>query len=118
MAGNPRPIAVTLLAGLYIAIGAAGLVAHFHGLTRSDLFRFDGLGIELLELAALVCGIFLLRGQNWARWLALAWISFHVVLSVFNGPGEVAIHALFCAVIAWFLFRGDAARYFRAPRTA
>jgi hypothetical protein len=55
----------------------------------------------------------MLRGHNWARWVALAWIAFHVVLSAFHAFGEFAIHAVFCAVIAWFLFSPAPARYFR-----
>jgi hypothetical protein len=57
-----------------------------------------------------------LRGYNWARWAALAWIAFHVILSAFHAFGEFAIHCLFCAVIAWVLFRPEAARHFRDVR--
>ena len=34
--------------------------------------------------------------QNWARWLALAWIIFHVGLSLFHPIGELAFHVAFC----------------------
>jgi hypothetical protein len=69
--------------------------------------------VELTELTAILCGAFLLRGQNWARWLALAWIAFHVVLSMFHPFRELAIHGLFFVVIAWILFRSESGRYFR-----
>ena len=55
----------------------------------------------------------MLRGCNWARWLALAWIAFHVVLSAFHSLPEFALHAVLCAVFAYFLLRPDAALYFR-----
>ena len=97
-----RPLAVTILAWLYVAVGAGGLVSHLA----------DGVWVELVEIAAVIAGAFMLRGQNWARWLALAWMAFHVILSAFHAFREVAIHCLFLAVIAWILFRPEAARYF------
>ncbi len=59
----------------------------------------------------------MLRAHNWARWLAIAWIAFHVALSAFHALGEFAIHGLLCALIAWALFRSEANRYFRDGRT-
>ena len=113
MNGNKRPISVTILACVYLAVGALGFIVHF----RELLARHpDAVSIELTELAAVVCGAFLMRGHNWARWLALAWIAFHVILSAFHAIPEFAVHALFCAAIAWILFRPETARYFRRVR--
>ncbi len=106
-----RPISVTIVACVYLAVGIGGFATHFSA-SVTDFSRFDGFWIELTELAALVSGAFLLRRQNWARWLALAWIAFHVIIS-FGKPGEFAIHCLFCAGIAWALFRSGADLYFR-----
>jgi hypothetical protein len=110
MNGNKRPISVTVLACVYLAVGAVGFAAHFHELLARQP---DAVAIEVTELVAILCGAFLLRGDNWARWVALAWIAFHVVLSAFHAIPELVIHALFCAAIAWILFRPEAARYFR-----
>jgi len=103
-----RPIAVWIIACLYIAVGALGLVGHF---PRHMVFRQDDVWIELTELLALVAGVFMLLGKNWARWLAVAWIAFHVAIS-WPVVSRIAIHAAFLAVIAWALFRADARRYF------
>jgi threonine/homoserine efflux transporter RhtA len=109
MNANKRPISVTILACVYLAVGVGGFAVHF----RELLARHpDAVAIELTELTAIVCGAFLLRGQNWARWLALAWIALHVILSPFHAIPELAIHAVFCAAFAWVLFRPEAARYF------
>ena len=110
---NNRPLSVTILACVYLAIGAIGFAFHFKELLAAHP---DAVWIELTELLAILCGASLLRGHDWGRWLALAWIAFHVVLSAFHSLGEVAIHGLFCAVIAWLLFRPVAARYFRGAR--
>jgi hypothetical protein len=101
---------------MYIAVGIAGFAFHFSELRSKGAFQYDVLWAELIEVLAIVCGAFLLRGQNWARWLALAWIAFHVILSAFHALPEFAIHCLFCAVIAWILFRPQAVRYFRGAR--
>src|SRR5262249_39079375 len=61
---------------------------------------------------AIVCGVFLLRGSNWARWLLLAWIAFHVVLSAFHNVFELAMHSLLLVVVAYCLFRPRTSAYF------
>jgi hypothetical protein len=113
---NKRPLSVAIVAWMYIVTGVATVAFHATEFKTSP-FPWDGILVELVSLIALVCGIFMLRGQNWARWLAIAWISFHVVLSAFHSPSELAIHSLFCAILAYFLFRPTAARYFRAAGT-
>lgn len=111
-----RPLAVTLIACLYLATGAVGFVYHFSELWGGGMLRNDAVWVELTEGLAVLAGAFLLRGRNWARWLAVVWMAFHVVLSAFHSVGQTAVHALFLAVIAWFLFRPPAGRFFRAGR--
>lgn len=109
---NPirRPISIWVIACLYLAVGIAGFIAHFQSLLAHQP---DSIAIEVTELIAVVAGAFLLLGHNWARWLALAWILFHVILSFFHPIRELAIHAVLCALIAWGLFYSGANRYFR-----
>ena len=113
---NKRPLPVTILAGVYIAVGTIGFIYHFTEFRARDVFQYDAIWIELTEFIAILCGAFILRGHNWARWLALAWMAFHVILSAFHALPELVIHCLFCALIAWFLFRPQATRYFRGAR--
>jgi hypothetical protein len=107
-----RPLSVTILACVYIGVGAAGCVSHFSGIHASNALRYDGIWIEVVELLAIACGAFMLRGHNWARWLAIAWMAFHVALSAFGAFHEFAIHSLFLAAIAWLLFRPASGRFF------
>ena len=97
-----RPLPVTLIACLYIVTGLVGSAAHLIDLDR---FESDVLWAVLVNLIALIGGVWMLRRQNWARWLAIAWMAFHVILSVFHSPRELIVHALFLAAIAYFLFR-------------
>ena len=84
---NPdkRPLSVTTLACVYLAVGVIGFAYHFRDLLASPR---DGVWIELTEVLAVVSGVWMLRGHNWARWLALVWITFHVVLSAFGAVRE------------------------------
>lgn len=109
---TPRPLPVTILGWVYIAVGAAGAVAHASDFRASQGFPNDAVWAELTELLAILSGAFLLRGRNWARWLTVAWMAFHVVLSVHMLPA-LLIHCLFLVLIVWFLFRRPSARYFQ-----
>lgn len=109
-----RPLSITILACVYLAVGVIGFAFHFKELLAG---YHEAVWIELTEFLAVFCGAFLLRGDNWARWLALAWIAFHVALSAFHAISELVTHAVFCAVIAWLLFRSDASRYFRGAQS-
>jgi hypothetical protein len=79
------PVSVIAIACLYLVVGIGGFMAHLDALRAPD-----GIWVELTECLAVVCGVFLLRGQNWARWLATAWMAFHVAIS-FGVPRELAI---------------------------
>lgn len=114
---NKRPLSVLLIACLYIAVGTIGFVAHWTEFRSSGAFHYDGFLIELTALVAAISGVFMLRGQNWARWLALAWIAFHVVLSAFEAFRGFAVHCVLFALIAWAVFHPEASRYFRGTRS-
>jgi hypothetical protein len=110
-----RPLAVSILSCLFIVTGIVGLGRHLADYKATQPFQYDLVWILIVELAAIVCGAFMLRGANWARWLALAWMGFHVVLSFFHSLREVVVHGLLFALIAYFLFRADARAYFSPP---
>ncbi len=111
-----RPITVTILSWLLVAAGAVGLVYHLSEL-RTQTFSTEILWISSVRVLAIVAGVFMLRSADWARWLALAWIAFHVVISALHSVQQTIVHALLLALFAYFLLRQDARSYFR-PRTA
>lgn len=116
MTGNKRPLSVTIVACLYLLVGAVGFVAHGREILARHAFQYDDALVELTEIVAIVSGAFMLRGHNWARWLAIAWMAFHVIISAFDSFSKFAIHAFFLSAIALFLFRPAAAGYFRSTR--
>lgn len=103
-----RPLSILVVSCLYIAVGTIGFAYHF---PRSLRFGYGDVWIEATEFLALVAGVLMLRGHNWARWLAIAWMAFHVAIS-FPVVRQVAVHSLFLVVIAWLLFQPCAGRYF------
>jgi hypothetical protein len=114
---NQRPLSVVLIACVYMATGAVGLVFHLVQFKPQQPFEYDIVWISLVSVIAIVAGVYMLRGNNWARWLAIVWIAFHVVLSAFHSRFELAVHSVLCATFAYFLFRRVATQYFRAART-
>lgn len=111
-----RPILVTLLSLLLIVMGAIGLVYHLREFRGLSPFPWELVLISLLRILAIVSGAYMLRGANWARWLAVSWIALHVGVSYLHGWGEMAMHAAILVIFAVVLFTRKAGEYFRARR--
>ena len=124
MSGNPvfvmnkRPVSVTIVSWIFIVTGVAGFASHLTEIRTLYPFPQDliwALGVNAL---AVIAGVFMMRGAVWACWLAVAWLTFHVVLSTFHSVPQTIVHAVLLAVIAYFLFRPEARGYFRGTREA
>lgn len=115
MTTSRPPLPVVVVALLFLAVGTVGFAYHLRSLLE---WQQGSVWVETIALLAAVIGAFLLRGQNWARWLALAWMAFHVVLSAFHSYAQAAVHAAFLALIAWALFAPPSARYFGKRKRA
>lgn len=114
-----RPIVVTILAFLLMLTGAAGLVGDSTHFKSLPAHFYETMGIAALHGIAIVAGAFLLRGHNWARWLAIAWITFHLGISLWHSAEELLIHFIVFALFLWALFRGKSGKYFsRTQRSA
>ncbi len=117
------PPTITLLSFLFVAIGVISTAVHVWQFNISRPTFFEETGIYLIGTLAVVAGIYMLRGRNWARWLALGWISFHVIVAAFNQSIGMAIvglviHAVFVALLAWFLFRRESQEWFKPTLAA
>jgi hypothetical protein len=111
---NKRSVSVTVIGCIFIAAGVVGLVYHAGEIRTSRPSEYAL--VCFVRLLAIVGGVFLLRGRKWARWLLVAWMAFHVALSVLHTPVELVMHAVLLAVIAWFLFRPKTSAYFNGAR--
>jgi len=105
-----RPLPVTILGCLFIVVGLVGFVYH---LSESPLDRWIVL-ISIVRIIAVVGGVFLLIGHNWARWLMLAWLAFHVVVSAFHSLSESIAHVVLLIIVGYVLLRPPASKYFQS----
>jgi hypothetical protein len=110
---NKRPITVTIPGCILIATGVVALAYHATDFKPSHALPSEVVWISLVRIIAIVSGVFILRGSNWARWLALAWIAFHVAISFLDSWQKVAVHGLIFALFAYLLLRPEARAYFR-----
>ena len=115
---SKRPLSITIVSWLFVAVGVVGVVYHAREFNAAHPLQSEVVVACVVRLLAIVGGVFMLRGRNWARWLLVAWIAFHVVLSAFHSTFEVVVHSLLFGVIVYFLFRAQAAAYFRTTRSA
>jgi hypothetical protein len=106
-----RPLSVTLISYLFIAAGVVGII--YHASELKDLATPEVSLVLLVRMLAIIAGIFTLRGANWARWLLVAWIIYHVTLSFFHSSAEVIMHFVLAIVVIMSLFHPKANTYFR-----
>ena len=117
------PVTVAGIGWVFIGIGAVGLVrgswpllgfaAPGSGIEAESQPLRDAIYVLASGLVAAVGGAFVLRGRNWARWLLVAWMGFHIVLSLLHSASQFVVHAVLFAVVIWMMFRPQATAYFR-----
>ncbi|MEZ5564027.1 MAG: hypothetical protein R3F24_00280 [Gammaproteobacteria bacterium] len=111
-----RPTSVTVVAWLVIAfalIAAVGLFAESALTFRTDPPR-QWFGTILGVLVTSLCGIFMLKGKNWARWVYVTWSI--VVLAYALTEVRIMVlvpNAIKIVIFAFILFREPANRYFK-----
>lgn len=108
-----RPLSITILGWIFIAAGSIPVATELLSLSRvltagNPAIRGHTLvdtGFVLLSgLVAATAGAALLHGFNWARWVCVAWMAAHVVMSIWHSAVEVAVHAVFLVAIIYILF--------------
>ena len=116
-----RPLSITIIAWLFMIFGSIALLSGLlplAGANKAQLiaeFKQHWM-VHLSRVVQIVCGLYMLRGHNWARWLLVVWMGYHIVLSVLHSPLQLFVHSLLFAVILYFLFRPQASAYFRNAR--
>ena len=59
---NKRPLSVTIIGWVYIAVGAIGFAYHSTEFSQQPSFQYDIVWVELLRLLAVPGGIRICRG--------------------------------------------------------
>lgn len=73
--------------------------------------------VLLVRALGITGGAFALRGANWARWLLVASMTYHVVISARDSAFAVAAHAMLLVVSMFVYFRAPASEWFRVRRS-
>lgn len=107
------PRAVAGIAFLYVAVGVVACGGQLWPWITGPGLPADAGWILSIDGLALVLGVCLYRGHNWARWAAVAWIGGHVVGMAIYNRSQLAVHAVIFALIAYALLRADANRFFK-----
>ncbi|HKG60490.1 MAG TPA: hypothetical protein VKB05_12085 [Pyrinomonadaceae bacterium] len=106
-----RPRSITIISWLFILFGSVALIS---GFITTDLKSHWY--VHLSRLLQIVAGVFMLYGRNWARWLLVAWIAFHIIISALHSVLLLLMHVAIFSVILFFVFRRQASAFFNAER--
>jgi len=109
---NKRPMLLIIVSAVFILVGLGSFSAGLWPVLSSRTVPLDSVIVMVSGLTALISGVFMLRGANWARWLCIAWLVFHVALGFWHPLSKLVTHAVILVVVALILFRTSAARCF------
>jgi hypothetical protein len=115
---SKRPLSITVISWMFIAASVVGLAYHGNEFRTRRPFAYGLLWVSLVRLLAILGGVFMLRGSNWARWLLVLWLAYHVGLSFLHTPFQLIVHALLFVVVLYFLFRAPASEFFSGEAAA
>jgi uncharacterized membrane protein HdeD (DUF308 family) len=110
-----RPRSIIFISLLFILLGTITLIHAVVELINTTERLTDLKShwmIYLSAAAAIVGGVFLFKGHNWARWLLVVWMAFHIVVGALHGLTPLLMHIVIFSVILFFLFRRPASSFF------
>lgn len=115
MNSKSTPFPILIIGWLFVVLGGLRIIAGFwiSSLFAGGYLRSDDVWVIMSGVVALAGGILVLRGIGLGRWMIMAWLVFHVVLSWLHSVSELIIHAALLAVIGYFLLRPQTSAYFR-----
>ena len=118
-AERPRIRSVLVVGVIFIVLGSLDIWRGLDPLFRSAPhwhMAADDLEVLAIGIAAIVGGIYVIRGANWARWLLAVWMVFHVAISI-GQPMAFVAHLVIFGFIAFLLFRPGASAFFTRAET-
>ena len=108
-----RPLPIIIVATLFIIVGVAGFLYHIKDFIDPRAKLYEALLAELLGIIAIVCGILLLRANSSGRWLSIAWVLSHILISAFNSTSELIAHIVLLVAVSVLLFLPVSSIYFQ-----
>jgi hypothetical protein len=116
---RPRLRSVLAVGVLFLILGALDLwrgLAPLFASAPNWHMAADDMQVLAIGIAAIVGGVYVLRGANWARWLLAAWMALHVAISI-GQPSALVAHLVIFGFVAWLLFRQRASEFFTRAQT-
>lgn len=107
---------VSIISFIYIAASAMGIIYHAVEL-KQIASNPEVIWVLTVRLLAIAGGVFALRSANWARWLLVAWIIYHVIISFYHSTAEIIMHAVVTVITIASLYNAKANTYFRNKKT-
>lgn len=118
-----RPHSITAVGWILIAFGCTALLIGFvlplldsTAAVPRVAHPFEFWLTPVIQMLAVLCGVLMLYGYGWARWLLVVWIGYHIILSILHSPFELLVHSLLFAAVLYFIFRPQASAYFRGRK--
>src|SRR6476620_11511846 len=108
-----RPLPVIIVSILFILAGCVGFAYHVKELFELNNNLNETIWILFLRILAVVSGLLLLFRINWARWLTIAWLVYHIIISAFNSTSEMIAHIVFLILVSVLLFLPVSSAYFQ-----
>jgi len=112
---NNRPPTITVLAVLYMVAGLVSTSYYFNEFKIPPHTFLSIVGTFLMFVIgtfAIIAGYYMLRCKNWARWLAISWSIFQVLVNAVRSPGGIIIQGAFVFLVYLFLFGKEANEWF------
>jgi hypothetical protein len=107
-----RPFPVIIVSILFILAGLTGFFYHLKDFSQAGANKSELIWVLFLRILAVVCGLLLLFRVNLARWIAIAWLLYHVVISAFNSTSEMITHIVLLIIVSLLLFLPVSSAYF------
>jgi hypothetical protein len=117
-----RPKSVTVISWMALVIGGIALLAIMSPNAQRNFAEYRSQHTFLYvwfcagPVVAVICGAFMLRGVNWARWLLVLWFGYNVIGNVVRSPLKLLIPSLaggsVFVVAVCLLFRPAATAFF------
>src|SRR6478672_13772518 len=108
-----RPWPVVVVCVMFLLAGSVGFLYHLPEVFTSGDQLFEVIWVEVVRLIAIVCAVLLWRGVNWARWLALSWLVYHVYIGSKHSSGEAITHVVLLIVVGVLIYLPRSSVFFR-----
>jgi hypothetical protein len=108
-----RPLPIVIVSILFILTGILGIATHTNDFKNPNVKLIELLWALFVRILAIVCGVLLLYKIKWARWLAIIWLVYHIVIGAFNSTSETISHIVILIIVCVLLFLLISVDYFK-----